>query len=234
MIKINYILFLILISFTFQFDHCFQTAKICKKNIETSSTPSGSIANCIDYEEGDDQICKECAMGYAVSYERNKCISFSYCSSLLQGNTKCKECYPGFYFNGKECTKIPIDNCLSLNDDGDKCTECSFFSKLNGDGSKCVLFEQSVEGCSYYDNDGNCGNCDNDLYSPNGSGSSITCTFKGCPGDSEVEYCETCHIGYYTDTSDGNCKPYKTANSNNSKTNKIGYAFLILMLSLLI
>ena len=231
MIKINYILFLILISFTLQFDHCFQTAKICQKMIPASPTPSGSIANCIKYETGHDDICEECAIGYAVSHERNKCIPFPYCSSLLEGNTKCNECYEGYYFNGKECTKISIDNCISLNED--KCTECSFFSQLNGDGSECQLSEQSVEGCKYYDNDGNCERCDS-LYTQSGSESSFTCTFNGCPGDKFVEYCYICHIGYYTDTSDGNCKPYKTANSNNSKRNKIRSAFLILMLSLLI
>ena len=232
MIKINYILFLILISFTLQLDHCFQTAKICQKMIPTSSTPSGSIANCIDYETGHDDICEECAMGYAVSHEGNKCIPFPYCSSLLEGNKKCNECYPGYYFNGKECTKIPIDNCLILNDAGDKCSVCSDYSKINGDGSECQLLE-SVEGCSEYDNNGNCKGCDS-LYTQSGSGSSFTCTFNDCPGDKVVQYCDICHIGYYTDTSDGNCKPYKTANSNNSKRNKIRSAFLILMLSLLI
>ena len=233
MIKINYILFLILISFTLQLDHCFQTSKICQKMIPPSDTPHGSIANCIEYETEHDENCVKCAMGYAVSHEGNKCIPFPYCSSLLEGNKKCNECYPGYYFNGKECTKISIDNCLSLNDDGDKCTECSFFSQLNGDGSECQLSEQSVEGCKYYDNDGNCVECDS-LYTQSGSGSSFTCTFNDCPGDKVVQYCDICHIGYYTDTSDGNCKPYKTANSNNSKRNKIRSAFLILMLSLLI
>ena len=231
MIKINYILFLILISFTLQFDHCFQTSKICQKMIPPSDTPHGSIANCIDYETEHDENCKECAMGYAVSYEKNKCIPFPYCSSLLEGNTKCNECYEGYYFNGKECTKISIDNCISLNEN--KCTECSVFSQLNGEGSKCQLIEPSVDGCLYYDIDGNCERCDS-LYTQSGSGSSFTCTFNGCPGDKVVEYCKYCHIGYYTDTRNGNCIPYKTANSNNSKRNKIGCAFLILILSLLI
>ena len=232
MIKINYILFLILISFTLQLDHCFQTAKICQKMIPASPTPSGSIANCIKYETGHDDICEKCAMGYAVSHEGNKCIPFPYCSSLLEGNTKCNDCYPGYYFNEKECTKISIDNCLILNDAGDKCSVCSDYSKINGDGSECQLLE-SVEGCSEYDNNGNCVECDS-LYTQSGSGSSLTCIFKGCPEDIVVKYCDICHIGYYTDTSDGNCKPYKTANSNNSKRNKIRSAFLILMLSLLI
>ena len=233
MIKINYILFLILISFTLQFDHCIQTAQICQKAISTSPTPSGSIANCIKYETGDDEICEKCVDGYAVSYEGNKCIPFSYCNYLDEGNKKCDECYQGYYFNGKECTKISIDNCLISNDDGDKCTYCALYSKINEDGSRCQLIEKIVEGCSYYDNNGNCNACESH-YTGSGSGSSFTCTFNDCSGDRAVEYCKYCQIGYYTDTSDGNCKPYKIANSNNSKTNKIGCAFLILMLSLLI
>ena len=225
MLKIKYIFFLVLISFTLQFEHCFQTSKICKKMIPT---PSGSITNCIEYN---DRTCKKCDIGYAVSSDGNECIQFSYCKSLDEGNQQCDECIDGYYLNGKECTKIPIDNCLSLNEDGDKCSECAAYSLTIEDGSRCQLIEHRVEGCKEYDNNGNCKTCES-LYTISGSGSSTTCTFNDCPGDEVVDYCLHCQIGYYRDTSDGNCKPYNT--ENYSKRNKIGCAFLILMLSLLI
>ncbi len=47
--NLKYIIFFALISFAFQFDHCFDTAKICKSDIKPF--PSGPIANCIEYEE---------------------------------------------------------------------------------------------------------------------------------------------------------------------------------------
>ena len=231
MLNLKYILFLLLISFTFQFDHCYQEAKICQKKIP--KTVSGSVANCVKYEKGDDDICEKCAWGYALSYEGDKCIQFSYCKYLLEGNKECDECYEGYYLNGKECTKIPIDNCLSLEDDGTHCDQCADYSKINSDRTQCKLIEKRIEGCIYYDDNGDCSYCEDD-YTQSGSGSSFKCTFNGCTGDQVVNYCSSCEIGYYTDESDGNCKPYPTGNSNNSGRNKIRCALFMLMLGLLV
>ena len=232
MLNFQYILFLVLISFTLQLEHCLQEAQICQK---MTKTESGSISNCVEQKGSDDEACEECADGYAVSFEEDKCIPFSLCYYLLEGNKKCGDCYPGYYWNGNECTKIQIDNCLSLDDDGTLCNECSINYKLNSDGTQCELItiKKNIEGCAEYGDDGYCTQCVKDLYTSSGSGSGFTCTFDGCTGDQVVKYCSSCEIGYYTDRSDGNCKPYSTGNSN-SRKNKARYDLLILMLVLLV
>ena len=45
--SLKYIFFFLLISFTFQLDHCIKTAKICKSHLPLKE--SGSTANCIKY-----------------------------------------------------------------------------------------------------------------------------------------------------------------------------------------
>ena len=194
---------------------------------------AGSIANCIDHDELDDEVCEECAKGYAVSYDEDSCIPFSFCYYLLEGDKKCGQCYEGYYFDGKECTKISIDNCLRSDDDGTHCKECTINYKINSDGTQCELIanKKNIDGCGKYGDDGYCEKCANNLYIPSGSGNTFKCTLNGCTGDQVVNYCSSCEIGYYIDRNDGNCKPYSTGNSKNSE---VRYTFLILMLVLLI
>ena len=109
--SLKYTIFFLLISFTFQLDHCIQTAKICKSNL--LSKESGSIANCIIYYSENPSKCYLCDIGYALSYEEDKCISFPLCSSLKEGNKECDSCYPGYYLKNNACTKIQIKNCES-------------------------------------------------------------------------------------------------------------------------
>ena len=84
--NLKYIIFFALISFAFQFDHCFDTAKICKSDIKPF--PSGPIANCIEYEEEEGEtLCGECGLGYAVSFEKDRCIK-SFFAVLLKREIK--------------------------------------------------------------------------------------------------------------------------------------------------
>ena len=233
--SLKYTIFFLLISFTFQLDHCIQTAKICKSNL--LSKESGSIANCIIYYSENPSKCYLCDIGYALSYEEDKCISFPLCGSLKEGNKECDSCYPGYYLKNNACAKIQIKNCES-SDDGDICTYCQDYSKKNEDGSKCDLFNL-IEGCRDYNDNGDCFDCEDDYeLSESGSGIEITCTFKSCDdGDKVVQYCQICEDGYYSDPfDDGKCKPYQTDNSNNSGKNEIRCCFLlsILILTLLI
>ena len=231
MLNFKYILFLVLISFTFQFDHCLQEAQICQENIRTRS---GSIANCIDHDNSDSEVCYECANGYAISYGRDSCISFPLCYYLLEGNKNCGECYPGYYWNGKECTRISIDNWKSLDYDGTHCEACTINYKLNSEATQCELItiKKNIDGCEQYGDDGYCTRC-NSKYTASGSGSGFTCTFNGCSGDKVIKYCSSCEIGYYTDRSDGNCKSY-SGNSNNSRRNEARNAFLIFLFAMLL
>lgn len=230
---LKYIFFFSLISFSFQLDHCIQTAKICKSQIPPKPTPSGQIANCISISTYDSALCEECELGYVLSYEGDKCISFPFCNIIKKGNKECASCYKGYYLKNNVCTKIPINNCRR-SDDGKICTYCENYSKKNSDGTKCDL-ANVIEGCDYYNDVGYCISC-LDEYEQSGSGSDFTCTFKSCDaGDQAFEYCDICEHGYYTDYfGDGGCKPYETDNSNNSGRNEIRCGFILLLLTLLI
>ena len=50
----------------------------------------------------------------------------------------------------------------------------------------------------------------------------------------ERDFCLICDAGYYTDLNDGSCISYTPSQSNYSRNNKIGYAFMILLLAMLI
>ena len=234
---LKYIFFFSLISFTFQLDHCIQSAKICKSQIPPKPTSSNSIANCLIYNDEDSSICDFCDLGYAISYEIDKCISFPFCYLLKEGNKECAACYEGYYLKNNACTKIPINNC-QRSDDGEICTYCQYYSKRNSDGTKCDL-ANVIEGCDYnrYDDDGYCTECMHE-YEQSGSGRDLSCTFTSCDaGDQAVEYCQICEDGYYNDDvffGLGNCKPYETGNSNNSRRNEIRSGFILLLLTLLI
>lgn len=240
MTSLKYIFFFALISYTFQLDHCIQAGILCQNTTTNSNpttntlTPSNSIANCIKYDENDRTKCSRCDKDYAVSHEKDKCISSSFCVSLDKGNEECAECYEGYYWNGNACTKIPINYCLSYDDDENICISCADFSKISEDGKKCEL--KAIDGCKYYENNGVCAACKSGYdEKKNNEGIITSCEFKGCAeGKTKVDYCEICEFDYYRDNNDGKCKPYKASNSNYSKRNKIGYTFLILTLALLI
>ena len=230
MLTLKYFLFFALISFTLQFDHCHTAAKICQNMIPTNT---GSINNCISYNSKD-QTCKQCKSGYAVAYEGNSCIQFSLCLELDEGNQKCAECIPGYYLKDDKCTKIPIDNCLSSND-GTTCYKCAGYSIRSDDGTNCQTIENKIDGCQEYSDDGKCSKCygEGSIYTLNDEG---ICTFKSCTTEygRERDFCLYCDVGYYTDLNDGSCISYTPSQSNYSRSNKIGYAFMILLLAMLI
>ena len=232
--NLKYIILFALISFAFQFDHCFDTAKICKSDIKPF--PSGPIANCIEYEEEEGEtLCGECGLGYAVSFEKDRCIKSSFCWDFKEGNKICDECYKGYYLKDEKCVKIPIANCQTLlYGDETTCSNCERYSLPINGGKECKIIEPEklIPGCEFYKDDGTCQNCE-DFYTPDPEGNG--CIFNGCSeGDKEVEYCSKCEVRYFTDFTDGNCKSFDQSNSNNSKSNKIEFTFFVLLIALLI
>lgn len=219
---------------------------------------SNSISKC-SYLDNENK-CENCYEGYALSYDRSECISFANCVKLEQGNKKCKECkhffYPnsegkcerttcqdynnnnvciecrsGYYLKGNECKKISIPYCLTVSDsEGKVCNSCLInLPIINGE---CLVPENLIKGCSYYDASGKCTKCEEDDYElKNGN-----CIFKGCKRNEEkVEICEYCEPGFHEDDNDGFCIGYDgTKDTSVAAMNKIQYSLLILIFSLLL
>ena len=226
MLTLKYFLFFALLSFSIQFDHCHTVSKICQGMIPSYT---GSIDNCISYSSSGS--CKQCKAGYAVSYEGNSCIQFSLCLEMDQGNKQCAKCIPGYYFKEDKCTKILIDNCL-FSEDGNTCDECASHSIELNEGTECQPIENTIDGCKEYNVDGTCKECygQGSIYYMNGG----QCTFIPCTEQNgpERDFCSSCDVGYYTDNNDGNCKSLTPSQSNYSSSNKIGYAFMILLVAM--
>lgn len=219
------ILLFTLIYFALQDDElCYIKFNICRSHIPVSE--SNVITNCMKFKES---ICDLCEDGYASSYNGKSCISFPNCNELKEGDKECDDCYNGFYpiNDGKECKIIPFENCKYISDDETKCDECLYFANMNADG-ECVLPKKWLEGCYGYNTDGSCNFCDEDYNLVNGE-----CQFIGCSsGDEKVEYCGICKHGSFVDIKDGKCKTYGESDSSNR--NKIGYALLLFVISLLL
>ena len=259
MFKINTFLLLILISFSFQDKNCLAKYKACAEpeEEEEEEEPNCKVQNCVSCESAESTTCYNCKDGFAITSDEQSCKSFQHCERLEEGDEKCKECeylfHPndegqcektfctgynenicincidGYYLNAaKKCIKIPISECKQY--DGKKCTEC-----LDGDDPKedgtCNQHEW-IEGCTEYQN-GKCRECD-EFYTPENE----KCKFKGCESGQKVyESCLICQAGYRLDNDDDICVGYdgsKDAPTSSSKNNKAEFAWIILILALLI
>ena len=258
MLKLKSFLLITLLSISLQ-DHCFVTIEQCvPKNPQNDEPdePDNEIDNCEYSKEGK---CEDCKFGYAVSFDGSSCIAFPNCVSLEEGNTKCKECYEYFhpnsngqcertlceefegnvckscyngYFlnNNKECEKITIPYCIKLGTDG-KCKLCVNDDEANDQGT-CNIPATLIKGCTKYDKDGKCIQCEYDYNGPDGNG---ICVFKGCGEDEKkMEYCQYCQVGYGSYENE-ECVAIDGSTDNEASTlNKVEYAALIFILALLI
>lgn len=260
MFKINTFLLLILISFSFQDKNCLAKYKECaepEEEEEEEVEPNCKVNNCIVCESAESTTCYYCKNGFAITSDEQSCKSFQHCVRLEEGDEKCKECeklfHPndegqcektfctrynesiceecvdGYYLNAeKKCIKIPISECIQY--DGEKCNKC-----LDGDIPKedgtCNQHEW-IEGCTEYKN-GKCTIC-NKFYTPKNE----KCEFKSCESGQKVyEFCLICQAGYELDDDDNICVGYdgsKDAPISSSKNNKAEFAWIILILALLI
>lgn len=227
--NLSIVLLLSLISFSFPFDFCLKAFRICSSDKPEVQIPSELIDKCIVYDDNED--CDQCKTGYAVSDDKESCIPFQNCIQLRNGNEYCNECYDGYYINEQgQCEKINRDNCIAIDNIG--CSACILDLVQPTTDGQCILPTTLIEGCTRYDESGNCFRCSKG-YRLNDN----VCEFIECKsGDSIVSYCRICEVGYYLDHSDGNCVKFgegKAHSNSYSKRNKIEYDLLLLLLVLL-
>ena len=183
-----------------------------------------NFAHCDSFEEeGKWAVCdfyynfnaeKQCVKDYCRFYDKNK---------------KCVECYPGFYIKDNECTKIPIEQCL--NGDDKTCTDCPEYTIL--DKNQCKVQENLIDGCSEYNTDGTCGECES-FYDLKNNRWEYRSDF--CKEFPTVEGCLLCEDGYYIDYRTYQCIGYdgsKENLSNKAEAINIKYLYFILILFLL-
>ena len=232
MINLRFLFLITFISFSVNDDHCFGKFKICPSDIPTN-TITGSIDHCFEYEYDDEDnsdrvVCSFCNFGYALSYDQMSCIAYKNCVQLDEGNTICEYCYPGYYLSGKECKKIQISHCEEMEEEN-VCGRCAEYAILNE--GQCIIPTTTIEGCREYKPDGSCSYCGGDYEETNDG-----CQFLGCGnGETPIEYCEYCEVGYITDNKDGKCKAYSEF-KDSSRGNKIkaANALLLIILAFLI
>ena len=254
MLDLKLLLLLNLLSFGLQDKNCLVKFEYCIPNSGVSVDESEYKSN-IDHCESDyEGACSYCEDGYAVSYDKKKCISFQNCYSLDEGDKKCfscrngflpnsngqcerstcsaksgdvcTSCHSGYYLKDKKCQKITIPYCqLMLASNENECIEClEGISKSNG---KCVAPEKVIKGCEQYDSNGKCTECDEEFYTfKNGN-----CEFNGCSnGWKKTEWCGMCNVGFYMDD-DGLCMGYDgTKDTSKGMGIKMKYALLALVI----
>lgn len=102
--------------------------------------------------------------------------------------------------------KISIENCLELDENNEKCSTCigDILPDANG---RCNLPSPLIKGCSSYNINGKCLDCDKDGgYELTSDG---TCKFNGCEeGYSKLEYCAICKPGYHQNKYGYTCYGY--------------------------
>ena len=258
MFNLEVLILSILISFSLQDSHCLITFEDCykKEDGKEGSSSTGGIAHCVYAENGK---CQSCEDGFAISYEKNSCISFQNCLSLEEGNKKCnqcryyfhlnsegkcertlcqtygaedvcEECFPGYYLKNKQCQKITIPYCLALDSsDEKKCSSCIQPISMLK-GGKCIVAPTLVKGCIEYDTEGECTKCEEEYTFNKG-----TCVFNSCSsGEIKYEYCGACEAGYYEDYDDL-CVGYDgTKDKNAGSITGNQNTFILILLSLLI
>ena len=255
--KLELFLLYSLICFSLQDQYCVQTIDECvvdsEEEEEKDPSQPSTITNCLS-DDGNGQ-CYDCKEGYAVSYDRKRCVLFENCRSLEEGDEKCEycswlyqpnsegkcektfcnyhikdvceSCVDGYYLKEKTCKKITIPNCLEW--DEKVCKKCDVFAKLDVNG-KCIL-QNLIKGCIEYQNDGKCKSCQDGYEKVNGGES---CQYKDCSNGKTVQYCFICQTGFEQDE-DGKCIGYDgTKDTSLSNFNKIQPVILMLIVALLI
>ena len=216
---------------------------------------TNSISKC--YELDEQNKCKNCYDDYALSNDRSKCVSFPNCKVLEKDENKCKECdfyfhpnsegkcerttchiyntnnvcthcFEGYYLKDNKCQKISIPYCLAVSDsEGKVCSSCILnLPIINGE---CLVPENLIKGCQYYDAFGKCNQCAEDDYDLKEG----NCVFRGCQkNEKKNEDCEYCEAGFHRDEDDI-CIGYDGTKDTSAATrNKIEYASLILIFAL--
>ncbi len=261
MLKLKSFLLITLLSISIQ-DHCLVKFDVCAEKDsepEEETEQTNKISNCESYEYNQDETkCDSCTYGYAVSHDRRRCISFSNCKKLEEGDNKCaecskyfhqnsqgqcertlcekfegnvcKSCYDGYYLNkNNECQKITIPYCIKLGSEG-KCSLCVNSDKANEQGT-CNIPTTLMKGCKIYNKDGKCTECEKDEYELNNG----NCVFKSCKADEKkIEYCAKCQVGYDFNEKDECVAIDGSTDAGSSISNKIEYAMLLFILALLI
>ena len=193
--------------------------------------------NCYKLAAGD----KKCSICVDNSYfhlnEEGKCER-TQCKTYDENNA-CTKCYGGYYLdNIKNCKRIPIENCLESDSKGEKCISCLGNISPDANG-KCNLPSSLIKGCIRYGSNGKCTACQPNDYQPTDDGS---CQLIECEeGEYKYKYCAQCKAGYFRTSDDDDnyiCMGYDgskdTSSSDSSTRNKVEYALIILILSLLI
>lgn len=264
MLNLRPFLLLFLISFSFQDKNCLSRVRFCVSNSDFEQQPeeNGSIENCIEYNESDNQKCSQCKNGYALSSDYKRCVSFPNCKILEEGGDKCNICHKFFHPNANgQCIRTL---CAIYNNDGqgnENCKSCfdGYYLKAENQCvkipiSNCKEYDATNEECTKClddvvpNTDGNCNNafiegckryrngecteCDEENYIPKDG----TCEFKNCgSGERVFEDCKICKIGYEPGD-DGICIGYDGSKdtSSSSESIKVELAMIIFILTLLV
>ena len=223
------------LSYCSKIDHCIQisddeqTCNECMDAYEKTSTGQCNqkyelIENCLEYKQNS---CDKCYLGYAVTFDKKKCIEFPNCEKLTADTSKCQkcrdsyklnsdgkcevttcdsfrnntceDCTDGFYLdNDKTCKQIPIKYCESGN--SSSCFHCKEGTEFDIN-KNCVLKDYIIE-CDDYSKDGKtCIKC-RQGYSFNAD--KTKCELKYCQETEQI--CFLCEDGYFPE---GNiCKSY--------------------------
>ena len=100
MINLTSLLLLTLLSFTLQIEHCKEALFMCLNQVEQQqqeNKPATTIPNCLDHDENG---CKMCKKGFALSDDYKTCVSTSIDNCLrLDKENICQNCYEGYYSN---------------------------------------------------------------------------------------------------------------------------------------
>ena len=237
MINLTSLLLLTLLSFTLQIEHCKEALFMCLNQVEQQqqeNKPATTIPNCLDHDENG---CKMCKKGFALSDDYKTCVSTSIDNCLrLDKENICQNCYEGYYFDGVKCESLP-EYCAYGSEDG--CNSCADYAEAIYDKNNRITAcepKKLINGCDSYNDEKTA--CERCVFgyskSTDGSGG---CTFNGCGNTNKVEFCDTCELGYYTSEATGKCvKNGETdADSQDSSfMNKVGYFFLLSTFILLI
>lgn len=194
------LILLSLISLSIQDKNCLVYFEYCKGKEVYTPVTTGKIDNCILYDDDDNNKCDECKNGYAVSYDKTKCLSFENCYNLDSEDKKCWNCKEGYAISSDgKCVKF--DNCYKLEDgNNQKCKYCRnshFHPDSNG------ICQRTL--CSNYDEKDVCTYCF-DGYYLNDNKNCVEITIPNCiqVEDNDKTKCKTC-IDRYSPQDDGKC-----------------------------
>ena len=160
--------------------------------------------NCGTFED-DNCRCKDCNVGYYLSY--HQCLPCnSNCKSCSGSGDHCLSCSDGYFLENNKCSACD-KNCRTCDISGNNCTGCYENTFLYE--NECL---DCATNCSHYEED----NCK--CFTCNDKFEFINHQCKLCPGDTSIcsHYennkcnCETCIDGYYLENSscqkcDDNC-----------------------------